>query len=79
VDLIFEVSDWAAGKELEFVLGDSSFVGQFGKGLSSVYLRFANSYPGDTMTIRIKQEGAEELTESQKFVRPVWGFSKPAS
>lgn len=75
VDLIFEVSEWAAGKELEFTLGDSSFVGQFNKGLTSALLRFTNSAPGESMTIRVVSPDTEGSTSSPLFVRPIWGYS----
>jgi phosphoglycerol transferase len=80
VDLIFEVSDWAAGKELEFSLGDFTFVGKFEKGLSSALLRFANSAPSDVLTIRINSsEMGDSTTPEPPFVRPIWGYASPTN
>ena len=73
VDMIFEVSEWAAGKELEFSLGGSAFVGQFDQGLSSALLRFTNSAPSESMTIRIVSPVAEDSSEVNKLIRPIWG------
>jgi len=78
VDLIFEVSEWADGKELEFSLGDSSFVGKFEQGLSSALLRFTNSAPSEYLTIRVVSPGAEELSSPPQLVRPIWGYSTPS-
>ena len=77
VDLVFEVSEWAAGKELEFKLGESSFVGQFDEGVSSALLRFTNSAPSESLTIRVLSPAAEESTSAQMLVRPIWGYSSP--
>ena len=75
VDLIFEVSEWAAGKELEFVLGDSAYVGQFDKGMSTVLLRFANTNSSDELTIRVINSGEDLPQNPPLFIRPVWGYT----
>ena len=76
VDFMFEVSEWAAGKELEFTLGDASLSGQFGKGIASVFIKFTNSSSAETLTVRIKPGSTERSDEGLRLIRPIWGNSK---
>ena len=76
VDLVIELSDWASGKELEFVLGDSSVTGQFDKGTSGLYVKFSNSTPAATLTVRLKAPDSGESIRSLRFVRPICGQSQ---
>jgi hypothetical protein len=72
VDLILELGGSVFESEIEFVLGDSTIVGAFPAGTSSVSLSFSNTFPTDSLKIRLKQPSNNELPEAQKFIRPVW-------
>jgi|688.fasta_scaffold178496_2 phosphoglycerol transferase len=78
VDFIFEVSEWAAGKELEFTLGDAVLIGQFEKGIASVFGKFTNSSSAESLIIRVKSDSTEESQEAVRLIRPIWGNSKVA-
>lgn len=80
VDLIFELSDWAAQSDIELVLGESVISGRLSQGLNSVNIKFSNTNTVETLIVRWaanaprSKEDADEL-----FVRPVWGLSKPGN
>jgi hypothetical protein len=76
VDFIFEVSEWAAGKELEFTLGDAVLSGQFEKGIAGVFVKFTNSSSEESLIIRAKSDSTEESQEAVRLIRPIWGNSK---
>jgi phosphoglycerol transferase len=75
VNLIFEVSQLASQGDIEFVLGDAKIAGKFPPGLNSINIKFANSKAEEELQINSLLEGSEG-SESERFVRPVWGFAK---
>jgi hypothetical protein len=77
VDLIIEISEDLSGQELEFVLGDATISGQFEKGISSLFVKFPNSLPAETLTVRVAAGQKNALPNQSKFIRPIWGRAKP--
>lgn len=71
VDLIFDVSEQAAGSELEFVLGESVLVGAFPQGIYSLTLSFTNASAEPEMIIRSKGAVDSGSGEEVKLVRIV--------
>jgi hypothetical protein len=71
IDMLIEVSERAAGSELEFTLGDSSLSRTLPRGLFSLSLGFNNSSPSDALTIGSSiPELPTELTDA-RFVKVV--------
>jgi hypothetical protein len=77
VDLIIEVPDSLAGKEIEFLLGDASLTGKFDSGLQSLFIKFNNSTISDELVVRLLGASNTETTAEEKLIRPIWGFAKP--
>jgi phosphoglycerol transferase len=77
VDLIIEVPDSLAGKEIEFLLGDSSLSGKFDGGIQSLYIKFNNSTISDELIVRLLGAPEPGTTAEEKLIRPIWGFVKP--
>lgn len=77
VDLIFEIPEWVSGQELEFVLGDETISGQFEEGISSLFMKFSNSAPTETLIVRVAAVNKSALENQGKFIRPIWGQAKP--
>jgi hypothetical protein len=74
---MFEVSEWAAGKELEFVLGDAFLSGRFEKGIASVFVKFNNSNSAESLIVRVKSDSSQVPEKGERLIRPIWGSSKP--
>jgi hypothetical protein len=75
-ELVFEVSDWAAGQELEFILGDATIVGSFEEGISGVFAKLPNTTSSEFLTIRLKSPDSTESSAGKPFIRPIWGYSR---
>jgi phosphoglycerol transferase len=76
LDLVFEVSDWAAGQELEFILGDATIVGSFEEGISGVFAKLPNTTSSESLTIRLKSPDSTASSAGKPFIRPIWGYSR---
>jgi phosphoglycerol transferase len=76
LDLMFEVSDGLAGKELEFVLGDATVVGSFDAGIAGVFAKLPNTGSSEVLTIRLKSPDNDSSFEGERFIKPIWGYSR---
>jgi len=76
LDLMFEVSDQLAGQELEFVLGDATIVGSFEEGIAGVFAKLPNSSAAEVLTIRLKSPDNDSSFEGERFIKPIWGYSR---
>jgi phosphoglycerol transferase len=75
VDLIFELSVWAADYEVELVLGESVIAGRLSPGLNSVNVKFTNLTSSEALVVRSKGSSAQNNDGAEAFLRPVWGLS----
>jgi phosphoglycerol transferase len=76
VDMIIEISEEAAANEIEFILGDSTVFWSLPAGISSLNLRFENSFPVQELKMRVSGKPETNQDESNRFVRVIWALDQ---
>jgi hypothetical protein len=66
---VLEISEAAAQRELEFVVGDSSVKGTLPAGVFTTSLSFTNSTANESMIVRSIAKPGSELSADDKLVK----------
>jgi phosphoglycerol transferase len=69
LDIVLEISEAAAQRELEFVVGDSSVKGTLPAGVFTTSLSFTNLTANESMIVRSIAKPGSELSADDKLVR----------
>ena len=69
LDIVLEISEAAAQRELEFVVGDSSVKGTLPAGVFTTSLSFTNSTAKESMIVRSIDPSETGLSADEKLVR----------
>jgi phosphoglycerol transferase len=77
VNLLLEVSEPAADKEIELVLDGASISTSLPRGISSLNIRFNNSNPTDTLVVKLKD--LSDALPAGKFIKPIWISARPTN